>query len=375
MKCDFCGSIFELAAIEKLYAEKNAQAEQAKKDADAKAAAQQAAAGQGGVTPLNPDEATDETATEGSWDTGETGGWGQDANGVKVYTCPSCGAELICDNNTAATSCPYCNNPTIIPGQLGGSLKPDLVIPFKIRKEQALEALKNHYKGKPFLPDAFRDNNHLEEIKGIYIPFWLFNGTASGSANYLATQTHVRRQGDYEVTQTLHFNVYRSGNVNFENIPVDGSQKMDDDYMDSIEPFNYEDLKPFSLAYLPGYYADKYDVDADACSSRADSRAAETLKDLIRSTVVGYSTVIPAGMRTTVRRGKVHYALLPVWMLRTKWEGNTYTFAMNGQTGKLVGDLPSDPKKKRGLFWKVDLITLAVCAALLVPYIISVIGR
>ena len=85
----------------------------------------------------------------------------------------SCGAELICDENTAATSCPYCGNPTVVPGQFSGQLRPDFIIPFKLSKEDAVKALKDHYKGKIFLPKSFTQENHVQEIQGIYVPFWM----------------------------------------------------------------------------------------------------------------------------------------------------------------------------------------------------------
>ena len=141
--------------------------------------------------------------------------------------------------------------------------------------------------------------------------------------------------------------MHRAGSLAFEKIPVDASSKMPDDHMDSIEPFDYTQLQPFSTAYLPGYLADKYDVSVDDSRDRADARCRETLAQALRDTVTGYGTCIPEHEDISLRRGKVHYALLPVWMLSTKWNGESFLFAMNGQTGKLVGDLPTD----RGRYW------------------------
>lgn len=283
---------------------------------------------------------------------------------MKVYNCPSCGAELICDATTAATSCPYCDNPTIVPGQFGEVLKPDYVIPFKINKEQAIQGLKNHYIGKPLLPNAFKKQNHLEEIKGIYVPFWLFDGVAEGNMRFEATKTNTYRSGEYRITKTMYFDVHRGGQVAFEKIPVDGSTKMPDDYMDSLEPFNYEELKPFSTAYLPGYMADKYDVTVEESSKRADSRALNTTADCMRDTVSGYTGVMESHRNIHLNRGEVKYALLPVWILNTKWNGKTYMFAMNGQTGKFVGDLPEDKGKKTKLFASAYGISALVIGAI-----------
>ena len=338
LACDYCGSSFDVAEIEALYARKEAEAAAAKHAADAKAEAAQAAKA----------EAAEAAAASGGWDTSDLSrDWGAEADGLRVYSCPSCGAELICDQSTAATACPYCGNPAIVPGQFSGALRPDYILPFRLSKDDAVQALRAHYKGKPFLPRSFTSANHIEQIQGVYVPFWLFDGGAEGAASYRASNTNVYETGDYEITETRHYHVVRAGSLAFEKIPVDASSKMPDDHMDSIEPFDYAQLRPFSTAYLPGYLADKYDVTIDDSRDRADTRCRETLAQALRDTVTGYGACVTEREDIALRRGKVHYALLPVWMLSTKWRGQDFLFAMNGQTGKLVGDLPTD----RGRFW------------------------
>lgn len=338
LACDYCGSSFDVAEIEALYARKEAEAAAAKQAADAKAEAAQAAKA----------EAAEADAASGGWDTSDLSrDWGAEADGLRVYSCPSCGAELICDQSTAATACPYCGNPAIVPGQFSGALRPDYILPFRLSKDDAVQALRAHYKGKPFLPRSFTSANHIEQIQGVYVPFWLFDGGAEGAASYRASNTNVYETGDYEITETRHYHVVRAGSLAFEKIPVDASSKMPDDHMDSIEPFDYAQLRPFSTAYLPGYLADKYDVTIDDSRDRADTRCRETLAQALRDTVTGYGACVTEREDIALRRGKVHYALLPVWMLSTKWRGQDFLFAMNGQTGKLVGDLPTD----RGRFW------------------------
>ena len=338
LACDYCDSSFDVAEIEALYARKEAEAAAAKQAADAKAEAAQAAKA----------EAAEAAAASGGWDTSDLSrDWGAEADGLRVYSCPSCGAELICDQSTAATACPYCGNPAIVPGQFSGALRPDYILPFRLSKDDAVQALRAHYKGKPFLPRSFTSANHIEQIQGVYVPFWLFDGGAEGAASYRASNTNVFETGDYEITETRHYHVVRAGSLAFEKIPVDASSKMPDDHMDSIEPFDYAQLRPFSTAYLPGYLADKYDVTIDDSRDRADTRCRETLAQALRDTVTGYGTCVTDHTDIRLHRGKVHYALLPVWMLSTKWNGESFLFAMNGQTGKLVGDLPTD----RGRYW------------------------
>lgn len=344
LECEYCGASYEVAEIEALYAEKEEKA------AAAQQAAEEANAGQN-----PPSEDGD------AWDTsGFSEDWGTEGDGMRAYSCPSCGAELICDENTAATSCPYCGNPTVVPGQFSGQLRPDFIIPFKLSKEDAVKALKDHYKGKILLPKRFTQENHVQKIQGIYVPFWMFDGEAEGDAHYEATRSHTYRSGDYEITETEHYDVYRAGMVNFEKIPVDASSKMPDDHMDSIEPYDYQELKPFSTAYLPGFLADKFDVTVEQCRQRADQRCEGTLSSALRNTVTGYHTCTLIHDSVNLKRGKVHYALMPVWMLNTKWKGKDFLFAMNGQTGKLVGDLPVS----WGRFWSLFAAIVAPLSVL-----------
>ena len=348
LECEYCDASYDVAEIEALYAEKEKNA------AAAKQTAKEGSAGQS------------VPSVDGSaWDTSDfCEDWGAEGDGMRAYGCPSCGAELICEEGTAATSCPYCGNPTVVPGQFSGALRPDFIVPFKLSKEEAVKALKSHYKGKFFLPKSFISENHVQEIRGIYVPFWMFDGEAEGDAHYEATRSRTYRSGDYEITETKHYDVYRAGTVTFEKVPVDASSKMPDGHMDSIEPYDYKELKPFSTAYLPGFLADKFDVTVEQSRQRADQRCEGTLASALRGTVKRYDLCILRDSSVHLRRGKVHYALMPVWMLNTKWHGKDFIFAMNGQTGKLVGDLPVSWGKFWGLFAAIALPLSVIGSAL-----------
>lgn len=373
LECDFCGSSFSVAEVEDVYAAKSEEAKRAGEAIEASAASSEGAdapdsatEGAGGVSVGTAEEVVSSSAAAAaSADAGVAQVRQQTAvapvPSMVIYNCPSCGAELICDETTVATSCPYCDNHTVIPTRYSGEFKPDFVLPFAKTKEEAIAALKSHYKGRPFLPDTFTDGNHVKEVKGVYVPFWLFDGSASGSASFEATRSRTYLSGNYRVTETDHFDVYRSGSISFLGIPVDASTKMPDDYMDSIEPFDYRALVPFSPAYLPGYLADKPDVDVEACGERADARAEVTVLDNLRDTVVGYEMVLARGSSAGVVRERSHYAMLPVWMLSTRWEDAPYLFAMNAQTGKMVGDLPVDKRKKRRARTLIFLVSFVIC--------------
>lgn len=282
------------------------------------------------------------------WSEGETAG-------LRSYICKSCGGEIVGDETMAATSCPYCDNPVVMTGQFSGILRPDYVLPFKLDKKAAKEGLSKHLKGKFLLPKVFKAQNHIDEIKGLYVPFWLFDADVDADINYSATKLRHWSDSKYDYTETSFYEVQRGGTVAFDHIPVDGSTKMADDLMESVEPFNFAEATDFQTAYLAGYLADKYDVSAEQSIDRANRRVKTSTEQVFAKTVQGYSSVTTSSSNIRLQNGKAKYALYPVWLLNTSWNGKKYTFAMNGQTGKFVGDLPLDKKKASGL-----LVGLAV---------------
>lgn len=286
------------------------------------------------------------------WEEGET-------DDVVVYSCQSCGGEIVGDRNMAATSCPYCDNPVVIKGQFMGELKPDYIIPFKLDKKAAIEGLSKHLKGKRLLPKIFKSQNHIDEVKGIYVPFWLFDADADADIRYRATKVRTWSDKNYNYTQTSFYCVVRNGSIGFDKVPVDGSSKMEDNLMESIEPFNLSDLIDFQTAYLAGYLADKYDVTAEESIGRANERIKKSTEQEFASTVHGYATVTPENSSVRLSNSKAKYALYPVWILNTTYKDKKYTFAMNGQTGKFVGDLPMD----KGAFFGWLFGTMGVAAA------------
>jgi len=264
----------------------------------------------------------------------------EEKEGMVVYSCPSCGGEITGDINTAATFCPFCGNTAIIPQKVTGMLRPDLIIPFKITKEDAQNALKKFYKGKALLPGVFQEQNRIESIKGLYVPYWLFDCDTKASIDYKATNVQAWSDSEYNYTKTDYYQLYREGGASFEYVPADASVKMDDAYMESIEPYKYAEAVEFNTAYLSGYFADKFDVESDSAKQRVNERVKNSMISLFQSTALGYTTCVPVNTNLNFEHGKLRYALMPVWMLNTKYGGKNYLFAMNGQTGKFTGVLP-----------------------------------
>ena len=288
--------------------------------------------------------------------------WGAgEQDGLSVYTCKSCAGEIVGDATLGATTCPFCGNPVVMTSRFSGTLKPDVVIPFKVRKEQALAALKQHYQKKILLPKVFKDENHLDEVKGVYVPFWLFDADADAHIVYDATTVRTWSDSNYIYTETSYYEIVRDGSIGFSLLPVDGSKAVDNTMMESIEPYHYNELTGFNTPYLAGYFANKYDVTAEESVGRANTRFKNSTSAAFRETVSSlYATVRERYSNIYLKNGGIKYGLMPVWFLSTSWNGANYLFAMNGQTGKFVGDLPMDKKAFGKWFFLLFIIPFAV---------------
>ncbi|MBR4628053.1 MAG: hypothetical protein IKO47_10210 [Ruminococcus sp.] len=326
MKCPFCYSEFDVAAVQEFN---------------------------------HAVQSSDENSMQ--WETSAGGEWGSgETEGMKVYHCESCGAEIVTDGTTAASKCPYCDSPIVMTGSFSGDLKPDYVIPFKLDKKAATAALNKHLEGKRLLPKIFRSDNHIDEIKGVYVPVWLFDAGADANIVFKAEKERRWSDNEYSYVEKSYYSAVRAGKIAFDNVPVDGSTKMEDDLMESIEPFDFKDAVDFQTAYLSGYLADRYDVTAEESIDRANERIKKSTVDAFKETVTGYNSVTTESTDIRLNNSKAKYALYPVWILNTSWNGNKYTFAMNGQTGRFVGNLPVDKGAAFRWFSAITAIGTAV---------------
>ena len=286
---------------------------------------------------LNAASNTIEENTE--WETEATGEFSED-DAFNVYLCETCGGEVLCDENTTSTICPYCGNPVLLKGRLTGGLKPKYIIPFKLEKDAAKNNLNGYFKGKLLLPNDFKKLNEVKEVTSLYVPYWIFDADVNGMAHYRATRHRTWSDSNYRYSETKYYKIIRGGKISFEHLPVDASKKMDDKMMESIEPFDFSGAKDYSNAYIVGYAADKYDVSKEETFERANVRIKEGTVDAFRSTIHGYDTVTNESANINYESNSAAYAMYPVWTLNSEYKENKYQFAMNGQTGKIVGNLP-----------------------------------
>lgn len=259
---------------------------------------------------------------------------------VNQYHCNNCGAVILTDQDTSATTCSFCGAATVLGDRLSGEYAPAKVIPFKIGKEKAQQSFISWCKKGLLTPKDFMTSERIKSITGIYIPFWLYDLNVKGDADATCTKVRSYTRGDYIYTETNYFHVYRKVDLNYLKVPVDASEKMADDLMDKLEPFDYTELKDFNMPYLAGYIAEKYNYTDSQLLPRVKQRIKQYADQYISSTIQGYTTTRYNRKTSDIRQRNAYYTLLPIWMVCYDYKDSEHVFAMNGQTGKIVGKPP-----------------------------------
>lgn len=267
------------------------------------------------------------------------------------YKCPNCGAEIITSKDTVMTRCPYCDRAVSFNGNISGRYAPDYVIPFETTEEDVRMAYREFCsKKRMFLPRPFREKSAYDRIKGMYIPYWLFSGDGQTSMELSAEDVRKRTSGNIETTETSRYGIHAVVSGHISKASSDALREADDSMMDAVEPFNLSGMKPFNPAYLAGFYSQKWDSCEEENRERIQKRFEQSLASLAEEAgEIMHDTYHIQSADTHFSDLKAEYAMLPVWLLYTEYKGKTYHFAMNGQTGKIIGELPSSTPRIVGV--------------------------
>lgn len=283
---------------------------------------------------------------------------GEDSVNAMTYSCPACAARIVAEHNVVASSCPYCGNNLLLQGIASAKNVPQEVLPFSLSKADAEGRLRRHFENKWYLPRSFEAE--IEHVQGVYVPYYLYDVRVWGTASYI-----VREGTDGAYRYRL---ARRAGHAAFVRVPVDGSSRMPDAHMDAIAPFGLQDARPFSAGYAAGFLMEVPDESASGCETRSEARARHTFEaqlavDAKRSRKdAGIEKTL--AQETNARATRVRICALPVWLMHCTWEGRHMLFAVNGTTGKCVGDLPVD--KTRRTLTIAGIIATTLAAVVLV---------
>ncbi len=292
-----------------------------------------------------------------------------DNSNCVTYHCDSCGAEIITDDQTSATFCVYCGATAILKSKLTGQFAPELIIPFKNTKEEAITAFKSLSKGRLLVPKEFTKEENITKIRGIYIPFWLYDVMVKGDLHMVGTKTTSWSSATKCHEKIDKYKVVRGGNIYFNRIPVDASSRFNNDIMSSLEPFALNEIEKYNHAYLSGFYAEKYDENTEDLFNIAKERAINSSIEKFKEATRGYDHVIVESNNFTATEVKKTYALLPVWMVNVKYKDKMYLFAMNGQTGEFIGNIPLDTIKT--ILYAIGIFLILLTIFYIISYMTS----
>lgn len=272
-----------------------------------------------------------------------------------IYTCTACGAELAVNGVEASTFCAYCGQPTIVFSRVSRELMPMYILPFRIRKEQAVAAIREKLNKGFFVPNEIK-NFEVEKVRGIYVPYFLFD------VYYYDWQRLRGTVGSGKHKKTKYF--IREAECEFKRLTCDASKQLNDESSQRLEPFDLRALRPFEAGYLSGFYADRYDMTDKQLTGVAIGRSKELFdKEMMDSVNARNVTIVQNNPRYEVK--KAEYALLPAWFMTFRYKNEPYTMMVNGQTGKVVGAVP---------FNKAKLVTLFVILAMIATFIFTCAG-
>ena len=273
-----------------------------------------------------------------------------------VYTCTSCGAELFINGVETATYCAYCGQPTVVFSRVSEELRPERIIPFSIQKEQAVAVIRERLSHGFFVPKAIK-NFEVERVRGIYIPYFLFDA-------YYYDYQKLKGTVKYEES-SRNETFIREAECDFRNLTCDASRMLNDETSQRLEPYDLNALRPFEIGYLSGFYADRYDMNEKTLKNVVRVRCKELFdKEMMLDLMAENPQILSSHPKFQLR--KAQYVLLPAWFMTFRYKNEPYTILVNGQTGKVVGAVP---------FTKDKLITLFIAIAIVASIVFTLIGR
>ena len=261
------------------------------------------------------------------------------SNGIGVYTCQKCGSEMLSNINNEITSCIYCNNDEILKNKLGKDFNPEYIIQFKTTKNDVIKEFKKLYKKNLLIPLTLAN---IKEIRGMYVPSYIYNFDSTGEVEFECEFSSTWVSSGYRYTKKDKYKIIRAGNMSFQNIPVIGSKKMENDIIKSIEPFDYKELKEFNSSYLLGFLSEKYNVSVEDSINLVTDKAKTYFIEEMKKNIKDFNKITETDSSINIYNYMSSKVLLPVWFLNVNYKGKIYKFAMNGQTGKMLGDIPKN---------------------------------
>lgn len=267
---------------------------------------------------------------------------------ANVFLCPQCGGEMISGDNDATSFCSYCGSANILSSRIRRKKRPRYIIPFQITKEDCKKAYKAKMRRAFFVPKALKNPDFIDGFRGIYMPYWSYRISQKGTIHFNGTTE--KRRGDY--VDTNHYSLTGDLDAGYAGYSCDASANFYDSISEALGPYHVVNrIKDFTPAFLSGFYAETANVTSDVYRQDAEEMAADLTYEKVKNNPVfrKYDFQVfsqhkkAAGLNTQC--DGADSAMFPVWFMSYR-NGDRVAYAtVNGQTGKVVADMPVDGRR------------------------------
>ncbi|WP_432358714.1 hypothetical protein [Sporosarcina sp. UB5] len=295
------------------------------------------------------------------------------SNEKRVFKCDNCGAETLLDNDKIADFCTFCGSSHIAVTENDAGIKPALVLPFQISKEEAVEKFRKWISKRYFAPSRLKEDYEMKKISGTYIPYWTFDSQTKsaytvriGTYYYVMETRTVHRDGKMQqVTEQVRKIRWRTeyGTYNkfFDDVLVKASRNVASGLINKVEPFQLNGLLDYKTEYLSGFLAERYSIPLKEGWFSARAIIDRRIRNGILRKETGDEVRI-VKVNTSYDDITFKHILLPLWISSFTFNNNVYRFLVNGQTGKVSGTAPIS-------VWKVMFTVLVTVFVIGIVYL------
>ncbi|QQS27405.1 MAG: hypothetical protein IPM47_10825 [Sphingobacteriales bacterium] len=277
----------------------------------------------------------------------------EDMQVVTLAQCESCGAETTLLPNVTASSCPFCSSSLVVKGASTSQIvKPKGVLPFKISQEQATESFRKWLNSLWFAPNNLkRYASQKDKLIGIYIPYWTYDSQTTSTytgrrgddyTDYVTQAVSVNGKTEFRqvpVTKTRWTNVSGIVKVFFDDVLIVACTSLPTQYVDSLEPFDLQNIQPFNEKYLSGFRAERYQVDVKNGLELAKKKMDIAIRRAVCTQIGGNHQQI-LSLHSDFYSITFKHILLPIWISSYRYNNKVYRFVINGRTGVVRGERP-----------------------------------
>jgi hypothetical protein len=294
----------------------------------------------------------------------ELRGWNTERRSVQ---CQSCKAVMVFDPAKVGRNCEFCGSPALVDyEEIKSPIRPQSLLPFTIAQDQVRDLIRRWYASKWLAPGALKRKALVDQIKGVYIPYWTFDAQvhcrwqAEAGHYYYETEEYRDNDGRTQVRQVQRVRWEpASGEIDhfFDDEPVPGTKGLDLGLLRGVEPFPTRDLVPYDTAFLSGFVVERYQVVLADAAAASHQQMQQHLMELCGRQVPG-DTFRNLRIAPDYSAQTFKHTLVPVWLLTYTFGARTFQVIANGATGAIAGQYPKSP-------WKIALLVLAVIIVIL----------